>query len=217
MTAPLTAELLARAIIASAISYRDPLKAATVERGPARRCMAPAAIGAHDVVGGSLERIASILGLSIRNLYALRNSPGADFTKARAAAAEAVRYHLRSLELDAAAPAQPQADVLEFEPETNTSDQRVEDSAEIEHVALAPRPAKPAASPGRALPRGARFVNLGDGVQRIVTKPIPERVARMAAQQLARGADINFVADCFDATPEALQAAVDALKQGEAA
>lgn len=67
------------------------------------------------------------------------------------------------------------------------------------------------------MPKAARFIHLGEGVSRIVMQPISERVARMAKAQLANGADLTFVAACFNLDPDALQAAVDSLNQGAAA
>lgn len=78
----------------------------------------------------------------------------------------------------------------------------------------APRPvlkAPPAAPATRAIPKGARIVNLGDGVQRIDMKPVTERVARMARAQIENGADPAFVADCFDLDVDAMEDAIKAI------
>jgi hypothetical protein len=254
MTAPLTAEIFARAIIAAAVSWGDsPIEAMTTKHKLKRRAMAPAAIGVSQSTGVSLERVAGVLGLKCSNVFtaAERASPG--FTKARDAAAEAVAYHLRGLELAAraealelaridadeivalepAAPAQARAepasetvvihvgdDVVVFEAEPAMSHfSPSNEAAEINTPPPRPAPSrptpKPAAKPvarntGRAMPKGARFESLGEGVQVIRLKPITDSVVRHAAAQIARGADIEDLAELFSVDVEHLRRRLNA-------
>lgn len=238
MSAVPDAETFARAIIASAISYGDdPLAACAAMPGSNhRRALAPATYGLAQATGAPRLQICRILGVSSEGSRQAKSHGGERFRKAMEAAAEATRYHLRGRKIAARAQACAAAEVgpveepapevvAEPEPEPVAAAPAAPEVPAVAVIAAppaprpAPRPApKPAAKPsGRAMPKGARFVNLGEGVTRIEMRPIPERVARMAKQQLDRGADLIFIADCFDTSPEALQAAINALEQGEAA
>lgn len=186
--APLTADLIARAIIASAVSRGElpPVGSQQMTVGSTY----PAAVGVALEAKHPLPVICRILRIEPSAVVRARSADPASFSRAQSAAREAVRYYL------SAHPAAP-------EPEPPP-----------------PRPRRSAPlrkAETRAMPRGARLQNLGEGVQRIVVQPVPASVARHAKQQLDRGADLAFVADCFGFDPEALQRAVEALNEGEAA
>jgi hypothetical protein len=86
------ADLLARAIVASAVHYGDdPVRAFTVERGVLRRSLKAAAMGLHLALGGDLKTYGRLIGLDGKNLYKDRDARA---VKASQAVAEAIRYAL---------------------------------------------------------------------------------------------------------------------------
>lgn len=104
MTAPLTADLFARAIIAACVSYGDhPIAAIQAAPGSNyRRAMAPALYGLHEATGISRLRLCRIAGVSSEGSRSARQRGGDSFRKAQEAAREAVAYHVRGQELVAA-------------------------------------------------------------------------------------------------------------------
>jgi len=185
-----SADLYARAIIASALNYGDdPVAALEARSGIVRRCLAPAITG---LALGSKTPIAEVcrpLGYRTTSISSARNLGGERYQKAQDAAEEAVRYALRTIEL-----AQRQAPVKPRAP-TSMADVRQRQQA---------RPK------GRAVPRGATFQSLGNGVQVIRLKPIDEAILARARQQIARGVSVTDFADMFDVDAERLAAALGA-------
>ena len=87
---PLSADLVARAVIAAAVHYGDdPERALTVERGILKRCLKPAALGLHAALGGDANRYARVLGLDLKNVYKDRTPT---VLRAAQAVADAVSY-----------------------------------------------------------------------------------------------------------------------------
>lgn len=90
---PLSPDLVARAVVASARSYGDdPIYACTAKRGVMRRSLKAAAMGLHAAMGGDLSRYCKVLRISDKNLYHARRGAkeGAPILVAAAAAERAV-------------------------------------------------------------------------------------------------------------------------------
>lgn len=88
----LTADLVARAVIAGAVHYGDdPERALTVRQGILKRSLKAVAFGLQEALGGDANRYARLIGLEPRHIYKGRDERVA---KASAAVAEAVRYAL---------------------------------------------------------------------------------------------------------------------------
>lgn len=262
MSAPLTAELFARAIIASAVSFGDdPAEALTTTLRLRRRCLAPAVIGLVRATNVHLDRIAGILALKVSNITAAaeRASPG--FVRAAEAAREAVALHLGGLEPEAPAqayaepavepaqvaaesasepepavvamPVEPAPAFFEVTPEEVETAEGGRHEPAGQHPAIPPlrrgdmapplpaqkaaaspasrpAPSRPAAKAkpsrqGRAIPRGAVFQSLGDGVSVIRLKPITDSVLRHARQQAGCGVDVDELADLFGVDADQLR------------
>ncbi|MDP1873665.1 hypothetical protein [Phenylobacterium sp.] len=186
-----SADLYARAIIASAVNYGDdPIEALTVKAGLARRCLAPAITGLARGSQTAISDICRTLGYRTTSISSARQHGGVRFQKAQDAAEEAVRYALRTKALAERqeaplAPAAPPKTIAEV------------------------RRRQEARPKGRAIPRGATLQNVGNGVQIIRLKPItPELLAR-ARQQIAKGLSVEEFAELFDVDAERLSAALE--------
>lgn len=203
-----SADLYARAIIASAVNYGDdPIEALTVKAGLARRCLAPAITGLARGSQTAISDICRTLGYRTTSVSSARQHGGVRFQKAQDAAEEAVRYALRTkalaerqeAPLAPAAPPQPipapqAAPVAPVAPPKTIAEVRRRQEA---------RPK------GRAIPRGATLQNVGNGVQIIRLKPItPELLAR-ARQQIGLGVTVADFAELFDVDAERLSAALE--------
>lgn len=232
MIPPLTADLFSRAIIASAVSFGDHPLVCFEGVGPTRyrRALPAAALGVMSAAGITLDVAARILGISPSAVSVNKRRARPAFRRAVEAAREAAVYHIHGLELKARA--QPCAEPGE-EPEVEVVEPRgcapaVEvvqpPSATIEQPpritpAPSPAPSRPAAKAkparqGRAIPKGARFENLGEGVSVIRLKPITDSVLRHARQQAARGVDVDDLADLFGVDADQLRRR---LNEGDAA
>ena len=87
MTQPLTADLCARAIVASARAYGDdPLRAVSVTRGVLRRSLSPAAVALSRTTMQERTRICALLNLRDTSVTAAQSKSGEDFQRALAAA-----------------------------------------------------------------------------------------------------------------------------------
>lgn len=203
-----SADLYARAIIASAVSIGDcPVKALTTPTGTDRRCLAPALVGMAVATGVSLRKLSPVIGYEATSISRARAGNPQRFQKAQDAAEEAVRYALRTKALaerqeDPPAPAAPPEPIPapQAAPIAPVSPQKT--IAEV-------RRRQEARPKGRAIPRGATLQNVGNGVQIIRLKPItPELLAR-AHQQIAKGVTVGDFADLFDVDAERLSAALE--------
>lgn len=93
---PLTAELFARAVIASAVHYGDdPEVALTSKQRYLKRSAVAAALGVQVATGEPLDRVGAILGLGYHNLLRGQREPTPGLMPAVEAAREAVAYHLK--------------------------------------------------------------------------------------------------------------------------
>lgn len=90
----LTADLIARAIIAAALAYGDdPVKALTVKQGRLKRAIGPAVEAVAAVTGVRMSRVARLLGCRGNNLARGRSADEASGRpRALRAAERAVRY-----------------------------------------------------------------------------------------------------------------------------
>lgn len=86
----LTADLIARAVIAAARSYGDDPLAAMMARRSGRRCLAPAATGICQATGADMARVARIIGFNPHNIGRARSVAGFDL--ASVAAERAARF-----------------------------------------------------------------------------------------------------------------------------
>lgn len=233
MSIPLTSELFARAIIASAISFgADSIEALTTRNRFKRACLAPAAIGLASAADVPLQQAAGVLGLRTDNILKAQARGSVQFRKAVEASREAAAYHLRGMELKARAQpcAEPAGEmpgnpvfqaptisipvgtdvvVFDVEPAPALEKSEANPKAPTNTATKTARPAvKPAVKParqGRAIPKGARFENLGGGVSVIRLKPITDSVLRHARQQAARGVDVDDLADLFGVDADQLR------------
>lgn len=199
-----SADLYARAIIASAVNYGDdPIEALTVKAGLARRCLAPAITGLARGSQTAISDICRTLGYRTTSVSSARQHGGVRFQKAQDAAEEAVRYALRTKALAERQEA-PLAPAAAREP-IPAAAAPVAPPKTIAEV----RRRQEARPKGRAIPRGATLQNVGNGVQIIRLKPItPELLAR-ARQQIAKGLSVEEFADLFDVDAERLSAALE--------
>lgn len=95
---PLTADLCARAVIASARIYRDdPLRALTAKRGALRRSVAPAVCALSGVMKVPLTAAARVLGLNSDGIPGLKKR-SARFLEAQAAAEGSLLAYVEPLE-----------------------------------------------------------------------------------------------------------------------
>jgi hypothetical protein len=94
----LTADLYARAVIASAVSLGDdPVESlAGPPRKGGRRALAPAASALFDAVRTSMDAVCAPLGLHSTSVFHARQRMSRPFRQAEAAAAEAVRWTLKA-------------------------------------------------------------------------------------------------------------------------
>lgn len=211
---PLTADLFARAIIASAVSMGE-------LQSTRQRCAditvssyLPASVAVAMEAKLPLTAVCRILGVTADAVAFARRADLERFRRAQDAAREAVRYHLKveAERQPVEAPAEPVSAPVEA----------VEPPAAV--VVAAPVVPAPAAPPARsraksrpacqepaprratrAIPRSARIENLGNGVSVIRLKPITDSILRHAQQQAAKGAAVDDLAELFSVDPEALR------------
>lgn len=111
MTA-LTADICARAVIASARVYRDdPIKACTATTGKIRRSLAPAVLALSGVLNLPRPRVAKVFGVSSWTVNQAAASPSPRFIEAQAAAEGAVLAWSEPLAPEPPAPSPPPAGV----------------------------------------------------------------------------------------------------------
>lgn len=105
MTQTLTAELCARAIVASARAYGDdPLRAVTVTRGVLRRSLSPAAVALARATALERTQVCSVLRLRDTAVTAAQAKAGAAFLRALAEALAAIDGPATALPPPAAEP-----------------------------------------------------------------------------------------------------------------
>lgn len=111
MTAtPLTADMIARAIIAAAAIYEtDPERACLAKSGMMRRPLTAASYGIGRAAGVHERQVSRILGLGLTAVAQARNMGSGRFWKAALAAEEAARGHMP------AAPDEPLRIPVEFD------------------------------------------------------------------------------------------------------
>jgi hypothetical protein len=64
----------------------------------------------------------------------------------------------------------------------------------------------------RVRPKPTNPVRRASSTSRVTAiKPVNDRIVRWASQQVANGADLDFVAECFDVDPDALRAALEPM------
>ena len=198
----ITAELFARAIIASSVSLGE--ITATRQRFALITANAylPASVAVALEVKQALTEVVRIVGVDCDAVALARRADLPRFRAAQDAAREAIRYHLKAkAQKDARESPEPMAAVTQPEPAP-------------EPPAASPAPAFVAQRPkskSRAMPKGARFESLGNGVQVIRLKPITDSIARHAQQQISRGADIEDVADLFEVSADSLRARLEGM------
>lgn len=103
---PLTADLVARAVIAAAKSFGDdPERALATTRGPLKRALTPAAAAVADATSRSVQPVATLLGLRGNNFSRSRAAAGYDL--AYRAAFDAVKRELARATSSSASAAAP--------------------------------------------------------------------------------------------------------------
>lgn len=92
-----SADLYARAIIASAASFGDcPQRAMLAPRGPTRRCLAPAIAAIASVCGVTIRDACGPLGAAANSVPGARNNNPVAFARAQAEAEAAIRVAIRA-------------------------------------------------------------------------------------------------------------------------
>jgi hypothetical protein len=203
-----SADLYARAIIASAASFGDcPVVAISNGWGSARRSLAPAVAAIVSTCGVMQKSACKSVGLRSTVVSAARNANPVAFARAQAEAEAAIRYALRTKAL---------AERHEPPPAPGARPQAIPERQAAPIAPVAPpktiaevRRRQEARPKGRAIPRGATLQNVGNGVQIIRLKPItPELLAR-ARQQIAKGLSAEDFAELFDVDLERLNEALN--------
>ena len=201
----LTPDLFARAVIASALSYGDdPVAAVVAASGKTKRSLPPAALGIARATGIPKGRACAILGLRLNTACAARGHDGVTFQRAQDTAYDAARFYLKAREFEATCEPPPPASA----PVVRKPAPVVAETTKAQPAPSRAAPAiqRPAPRPAtRAVPRGARFENLGGGVSVIRLKPVTDSVARHAKQQIDLGADLEEVADLFGVAADSLK------------
>jgi hypothetical protein len=88
---PLTADVIARAIVAAARSYGDdPVVAMTTKTGTVRRALAPAMYGVREATGWPMRQLARVMRMDGPTMRRARLNGGEKFTRAQAAAVTAL-------------------------------------------------------------------------------------------------------------------------------
>lgn len=209
----LTADLIARAIIASSRTFGDdPLASLTARGGPGRRAVIPAALGLSRAANIPQARVCAILGLHAQNVCRSRERGAKRFELAMEAAREAVAYSLRmdALQAKARAAVKPRPPAPEIAKSAAQIIPRIIPAPRVSTAAPpSPKPIRPPA--GRQFARGTRFESLGDGVQVVRLKPITETVLRHARAQHAKGAKVTDLADLFDVDADHLANALQVV------
>lgn len=192
----ITAELFARAIIASAVSIGEFSATRQRTRDLTPQSYLPAAVAVAQEAGLALSDTCRILGVSPETVAIARRNGGGCFITAQWAAREAIRYHLKAKAAEATRQA-PKPALTLVQPE--------------------PSPAPPVARTApvqtrrRAIPKSARLENIGGGVQVIRLKPITDSIAHHAHQQIERGADLDDVAELFEVCAQSLRTRIEGL------
>jgi len=196
----ITAELFARAIIASSVSLGEITPMQIRSKLITANAYLPAVVAVAVETKSSLSDACRIVRVDASAVAIARGADNARFRAAQDAAREAIRYHLRVQAEKAAREAPvPVAAVIQPEP-----------APEPPAARPAPVLTRPKAK-GRAMPKGTRFVNLGNGVQVIRLKPITDSIARHAQRQIQNGADIEEVADLFEVSADSLRARIEGM------
>ena len=190
----ITAELFARAIIASAVSIGEFSATRQRTRDLTPQSYLPAAVAVAQEAGLAVSDTCRILGVSAETVAIARGNGGGCFITAQWAAREAIRYHLKAKAAEATRQA-PKPALVQPEPSP------------------APPVARtaPVQTRRRAIPKSARFENIGGRVQVIRLKPITDSIARHAHQQIERGADLDDVAELFEVCAESLRTRIEGL------
>lgn len=198
----LNADIVARAIIASAGVYGDsPVRAVEAKSGILRRCISPAIVGVARGLGETPYQTAMRLGLHYPAVRSATARGGDLFYRAVAAAKAAVIATTGLVpELEAPRIPAPQPELAPVDPVIAVS--IVASVAPAGKTVAPPREIKPRA---RQLPRGARFENRGGGVQVIRMKPVTPQIVQRAKDWIARGMEIDELADMFDVSPDSLE------------
>jgi hypothetical protein len=197
----ITAELFARAIIAASVSLGEINATQMRSKLITANAYLPASVAVALEVKQALTEVVRIVGVDCDAVALARRADLPRFKAAQDAARDAIRYHLKAKAEKAAreAPA-PVPAVIQPEP-----------ASEPPAARLAPVLTRPK-SRSRAMPKGVRFESLGNGVQVIRLKPITDSIARHAQQQIAKGADIEEVADLFEVSADSLRARIEGMK-----
>lgn len=92
----LSAETIARGIIAAAVSIGDdPIQTCTTRKYSQRRALAPAAHGIAAACGVKLHRVCTILGLNPNSASVVKSKGPDYYERAERAARDAVAWHLK--------------------------------------------------------------------------------------------------------------------------
>jgi len=222
---PLTADVLARAIVAAAQAFGDhPVKALTGGRqGMNRRALTATVVGVHEASGATIKRVARILDVELRNVYTARTKGTEAFLAAACAARDAITPEpapkpLRiPVELDEPMLPEP---VAEPEPAPSIAVEKRDTAKAFRPVHVpgyqppktrlptpAPKPAEQYRSGrrGRAFPKDVTFQNLGDGVQVVRLKPISDATLARAKSLIGPGFTLDEFADLFDVDADRLR------------
>lgn len=235
---PLTAELFARAIIASSVSLGEIKR---IRSGPAhlavtRAAMCPAAVAIARCTQVALTEVCRILGMDIMIVTHARGADDLRFMRAQAASMEAIRYHKNGSGLSGPrlvptpkAVAKPEQPFAETVPTAKPEPSEAPPAPEAPRMVVstpfarpaAPKPPRAARQPAKpfsghvsrapAIPRGHYIERRNDDVQVIRVKPVTASVAAHAMAQIARGLSLDDAADAFDTTTDALERAIKAL------
>lgn len=200
---PITADMVACAIVAAAKEYGDsPVRAMEAKAGLGRRCVAPAIIGLAQGLGAPLYGTAERLGFRYSGIERARSQGAPVFARAVTAAEQAVR-RLASVTAAPVEPALNLAAARELVPlDPATAASIVASVVPGGKAVDAPRELK---SRARQLPRGTRFEDIGGGVQVIRMKPVTDKILQRAKDWIARGMEIDELADMFDVSPDSLE------------
>ncbi len=194
----LTADLVARAIIAAALSFGDdPVKACIAKRGLHRRCLTPAAEGLHRATDIPFARVARVVGLNGDNRA--RSAAVVGFEPAARAAMRAVEFAL-------------------WQPDARESVARAPDEMEPEETApaeVAQVQALPEPPIRRGAPRAPTFCTATDrALERAARIPPTERPIRdLVLEALAAGPkDSMNIASVIDRKELAVVATLSAMQ-----
>jgi hypothetical protein len=232
---PLTADLFARAIIASSVSRGEikPIRSGPAHLAVTREAMCPAAVSIARCTHVALTEVCRILGMDIMIVANARTADERAFMRAQAASMEAIRYHQKGAGFsdgghatgrkDVANPEQPAGETVpkaKPEPSEAPPAPEVVRSDVVTPFArpAAPKPPRAARKSSKpfsghvsrapAIPRGHFIERRNDDVQVIRVKPVTASVARHAQAQMTFGLSLDEAADAFDTTSDALKQAI---------